>query len=147
MGRHAKATSDRYDLERVLAFIVGFKQKYDGVAPTIREIQTACEISSTSVTTWLLEKLEAAGKVKVLRELGARSIAVVGGEWSLPGQGKRERVKEGKGRPARMGKVVFDPCGDFGGKTFKLEEIRAMVKNGALETGTIYELDGKRFTV
>jgi len=56
-------------------------------------------------------------------------------------------VKEGKGRPARMGKVVFDPCGDFGGKTFKLEEIRAMVKNGALETGTIYELDGKRFTV
>ena len=146
MSRPAKLTSTRYDVEHVFAFIVGFKSQNDRVSPTIREIQTACGISSTSVTTWLLEKLEAAGKVKVLREMGARSIMVVGGHWDIAGKGK-VRVKEGKGRPPQYGRVVFDPSGDFSGKAFKLEELRAMVKNRSFEAGTVYELDGETHTV
>lgn len=147
MSRPAKATSDRYDLEQVFGFIVGFKQKYDGVSPTIREIQLGCGISSTSVTIWLLEKLEAAGRVKVMRELGSRSIMVVGGVWGIPGSCPMHPAKRKKGNPPRYGKVIFDPSGDFSGKKFKLEELRAMVKNGAFEAGTVYELDGVSLTV
>lgn len=46
----------------VLDFIAWFIQQ-DGYAPTVREVQLACEISSTSVVRHALDRLQADGLI------------------------------------------------------------------------------------
>lgn len=71
--------------ERVLAFIIRFKQSHDGNSPTVREIGEETGISSTSVVNYCLDKLEIAGLIQ--RDTGAsRSIQVAGGSWSYQPQ-------------------------------------------------------------
>jgi len=67
----------------VLEFIKTYKADHDGVAPTIREIQEGCDISSTSVTSYHLDKLEVAGRIR-RPFIASRSIEVVGGRWVGP---------------------------------------------------------------
>ena len=65
-------------------FIVEFKARNDGISPTQREIGKACDITSTSVVSFLLRKLEESGKIEFLAKDGeARAIKVVGGQWNF----------------------------------------------------------------
>lgn len=149
-GRPRLNGSVKYDVGELLAYIVGYKRGHDGLSPTIREMQAACGISSTSVTTWLLDKLEGQGKVRLLRGEGGvlRGVMVVGGRWDLPpgplpeGRGDRK----GRGRP-KLGVVVLDMDGDLTGKVFGATELRTMVKLGALREGSVYEIEGMRGVV
>jgi SOS-response transcriptional repressor LexA len=71
---------------RVLRYIILYKRRHDGVAPTVREIMDACGISSTSVVAYHLKRLEAAGKI-ICGDFGSsRAIEVVGGRWVPPGE-------------------------------------------------------------
>ena len=68
--------------EDVFAFILKYKAKHDGIAPSMREIREAVGISSFSHVKWLLDTLEEEGKIK--RGDGARCIEVAGAEWIAP---------------------------------------------------------------
>jgi SOS-response transcriptional repressor LexA len=52
-----------------------------GVPPTVREIQAACQLSSTSVVNYHLNKLIEAGRIVKLSE---RRWYVNGGVWKYP---------------------------------------------------------------
>lgn len=69
-----------YDLERVFYLICDHKSHHDGNAPTRRELVEAIPASSTSVVTYLLEKLEDQGRIK----LDDGDIEVVGAAWHPP---------------------------------------------------------------
>lgn len=68
--------------QAVYDYIVRYKRINDGVAPAIRDIQTACGISSTSVVAWHLDKLVAQRRIR--RGPGGRNLRVVGGAWIAP---------------------------------------------------------------
>jgi repressor LexA len=61
---------------RILAFIQDFIDSHD-YPPSIRDIQTECRISSTSVVDYNLKALERAGYIRRDREV-SRAIEVVG---------------------------------------------------------------------
>lgn len=65
--------------DRVLAYIVSYKQAHDGVAPTYDEIATACYIVK-SVVEYHINNLVRDGCIKVI---GPRGIMVVGGQWRM----------------------------------------------------------------
>lgn len=69
-------------------FILDFKESHDGLAPSTGEIMEATGISSTSMVSFYLQKLEAAGLIRLLRaESGLKSprgIVVNGGTWQPP---------------------------------------------------------------
>lgn len=68
------------ETEQVFKYLVSFKTEHDGVAPTLREIQDALDLSSISTVCYHLNKLEAAGRIR--REFAlTRHIRVVGGSW------------------------------------------------------------------
>lgn len=70
-----------HDPKKVLDCIIRYKEENDGVSPSIREISTYCDISSLSVTRYLLGKLEESGLIEM--EYGeSRSIRVIGGKWT-----------------------------------------------------------------
>lgn len=73
----------RETTEKVYRYIIDYKQAHDGLSPTVREIADACDISSTSVVNYNLDKLEAAGKIR--RAYGLSGIQVAGGRWLPPG--------------------------------------------------------------
>ena len=77
-GRHPMHSMDA----PVLNFIVNFKTENDGIAPTLREICDNLGISSTSVASSILKRLESQGKIILWDEV-SRGIKVVGGRWSL----------------------------------------------------------------
>ena len=69
--------------QRVLAFIVAFKQQHDGCSPTIREIQSATGHRTTSTVFYWLKRLEDDGYIRRPR-YDQRAIEVIGGEWKAP---------------------------------------------------------------
>lgn len=71
------------DNDYLYQYIVNYKRRFDGNSPTRREICEDCGISSTSVATYKLHQLEAAGLIK-LAAGRAGHISVVGGEWIPP---------------------------------------------------------------
>ncbi len=77
----------RYKLDDVLAYIVEYKEANDGLSPTSQEMMAALGISSASVVSSLLERLEKKGLVKMHR-VGkkSRGIKVVGGQWRWVGR-------------------------------------------------------------
>lgn len=70
--------------QRILGFIRAFIDEHD-YPPSIRQIQEACAISSTSVVDYNLRALEKSGHIRRDREV-SRAIEL------LHGQGKRSRV-------------------------------------------------------
>lgn len=62
--------------------IIEHKRAHDGNSPTLRDMQDACGISSTSVVAFYLRRLAAAGLIE-LQDGHTRSIRVVGGRWSF----------------------------------------------------------------
>lgn len=69
----------------VLKFIIEYKTKHDGVAPTHREIIEGTDITSLSIVSYALMRLEHLGKIRMIGDHGAtRSIAVVGATWTPP---------------------------------------------------------------
>ena len=68
-----KKRSEKQD--RILRFLRDYVQDHD-YPPTIRDIQTGCEISSTSVVDYNLKALEAQGLIRRDREI-SRGIVLV----------------------------------------------------------------------
>ena len=68
--------------QAIYSFVVAHKRRHDGNSPSFRQIRRACNISSTSMVSFYLQKLEEEGKICL--DKGARIISVVGGEWRLP---------------------------------------------------------------
>lgn len=79
-GRSVKHT--RHSEEQVYQFIVQFKMANDGLSPTLREIADGVGISSTSVVSYLLIRMERRGVITVW-DAASRGIMVVGGKWRL----------------------------------------------------------------
>lgn len=69
--------------EIIYRFIVEFKMKFDGNSPSIREIAEDCNISSTSMVAYYLEKLVESGLIEMSEGLERNKILVKGGEWRL----------------------------------------------------------------
>jgi len=67
-----------HDPETIYNFIVKFKKEHDGNSPTIREIGTACGVSSTSAVVYILKILARQERITLW---GTRGITVVGAEW------------------------------------------------------------------
>ncbi len=74
--------------QRVLAFIVAYKQQHDGCAPVVREIMRGMQFSTSSLVSFYLERLEAQGRIRRVPGAGDGSrpggIMVVGGQWLPP---------------------------------------------------------------
>lgn len=66
---------------RVYDMLVAYKRDNDGVSPTLRGIAAALGIGKTTVA-YQLNKLEYLGFIK--RDLGRRTINVIGGRWAPP---------------------------------------------------------------
>ena len=62
--------------DAIIGFIVSFKAKNAGHSPSLREIGRFAKIGSTSHVTFLLNRMERAGKIKRVRGM-ARSITVI----------------------------------------------------------------------
>ena len=61
--------------QRILQFLLEFYQE-NGIPPTVRDIQRACDISSTSVVDYNLDKLEQAGYINRRPDV-ARGIEIL----------------------------------------------------------------------
>lgn len=73
---------------RIFEFVCKYKRQYDGISPSYAEIIAACNLTSTSVVTWHIDKLVAAGLIKELvietptGKGKSRGLMVVSGVWS-----------------------------------------------------------------
>lgn len=74
-----------YDLPKVMNFLIEYKKEHDGNSPDLRTIMRECDISSLSVVKYMLEKLEAEGKIRLPRKYRSRGIEIVGGQWTFSG--------------------------------------------------------------
>jgi SOS-response transcriptional repressor LexA len=72
--------------EIVYKYIVAYKCHYDGNSPSIREIGVACEISSTSMVWYYLQKLVVEGLIEMSENTARPRILVKGGVWRLYGE-------------------------------------------------------------
>lgn len=79
---------------KVYNWIVNFKGQNDGNSPTVREIQHGCGISSTSVVSAILVRLEAEELIRMRGEGKWHRIEVVNGRWTVDGNSdhSKERV-------------------------------------------------------
>lgn len=68
----------------VLTAIIAYKIENNGNSPTIRIIMNETGISSTSVVSYYLNKLELLGKITRGISSYARDIAVIGAKWIPP---------------------------------------------------------------
>src|SRR5215216_3016938 len=68
----------------VYDYIVKYKQRHDGGAPTYLEISKACQIRSTSQVHPILSSLALFGMIKFDYHGRSRMITVPGGRWSPP---------------------------------------------------------------
>lgn len=69
----------KYSPELVLAYIMEFKRKNDGLSPTVRQIMRHIGATSTSVVSHILNWLEG----RSLIFMSPNGIIVRGGEWRL----------------------------------------------------------------
>jgi SOS-response transcriptional repressor LexA len=76
-----KSAAEREEI--VLDYIIYFKRENDGTSPTVREIQHALKISSTSLVNYYLRNLKLAGRIRFCGNGSARGIMVVGGCWQM----------------------------------------------------------------
>mgnify|MGYP003146078229 CR=1 FL=1 len=64
--------------DRVFEFLVSYIEKFQ-YPPTIRDIMVGLDLSSTSVASYHLTKLELQGRISITREI-ARGIRISGAE-------------------------------------------------------------------
>jgi predicted MarR family transcription regulator len=67
--------------EQVLDAIVAFKREHNGNSPSLRELIEATDLTSTSIVSYYLDKLEAAGKISRGEYSEFRNIEVANSEW------------------------------------------------------------------
>jgi len=79
--RLAKGRRARCD---IYAFVRGFKKLNNGKSPTLRRIMAACDISSTSVVWYQLQKLKQQGAIYITGKGFSRSIELPGELYVLP---------------------------------------------------------------
>lgn len=73
-----------YDRMAIYAWIVEYKRTNDGNSPSLDEIMDAFNVSSKSVASYLLKRLENAGLIRLpLGKKQSRSIVVEGGQWTM----------------------------------------------------------------
>ena len=77
---------------RIMAFIVSFKERHDGLSPSMREIMDGCGMFSTSHVDYYLQQLE---EMDLIKRSGRRGIQVIGGVWLKPEE--PEVILQGKG--------------------------------------------------
>lgn len=70
----------KHDRKKVLEYIITYKREHDGNSPTLREMMTACRVTSTSNMSYILADLQKSGQIIV--NPGSRGIEVIGGRWS-----------------------------------------------------------------
>ncbi len=73
---------------RVLEYIIRYKTANDGNSPTWRDIARAVGISSTSCVDYHIRRLECLGLI--IRPGSTRGISVVGGQWTMKGNGNEQ---------------------------------------------------------
>ena len=66
--------------KELLDYIIAYKTRHDGTSPTFREMRDALDVSTTSLVSYRLDRLEYLGYIK-RPAYNKRSIQVVGGEW------------------------------------------------------------------
>ena len=69
-------------LDKLHAFIIQYKIENDGISPSIREMGEYLEVKSTGLVFFYLRKLEAAGRIVVVKNQ-RRHISIPGGQWNL----------------------------------------------------------------
>jgi SOS-response transcriptional repressor LexA len=67
--------------QEILEFIIEYKKENDGLSPTMREIMTACDMSSTSLVSHHLDVLVEDGHLG--RTGHHRHLTVPGGRWII----------------------------------------------------------------
>ena len=67
----------------IYRYIVRFKAENDGLSPSVRDIQRATGIVSTSIVFHHINRLEAAGRITRHGSKGKWGIKVIGGEWRM----------------------------------------------------------------
>jgi SOS-response transcriptional repressor LexA len=67
--------------ESILRYVIDYKREHDGISPTIREIQEATGISSSSLVKFYLDGLQKRGAIQYIGDNLSRGIMVTGGEW------------------------------------------------------------------
>lgn len=69
--------------EIVYHYIISYKTKYDGNSPSIRQISRDCNISSTSMVAYYLNKLISKGMIEISDDTVSNKIMVKGGRWRM----------------------------------------------------------------
>jgi predicted ArsR family transcriptional regulator len=67
--------------EDVYKFLIDYKRRHDGAAPSMQEIADAL-ITHYSTVRYHMLVLEREGRIHIL---GRRAIEIAGGEWKSPG--------------------------------------------------------------
>lgn len=70
-------------MESVFDYIVQYKFRNDGVAPSFQEIMDACDVTSKSMIYYYLDKLEEDGRIVRPAKKSPRNIQIVGGCWQF----------------------------------------------------------------
>ena len=85
MTHDKRLTKGRKVRGDIYAFVRGFKKLNGGKSPSVREIMAACDISSTSVAWYQLQKLKEQGAVYITGKGYSRSRIELPGElYVLP---------------------------------------------------------------
>ena len=66
--------------EKIMGFVVEYKQRHNGNSPSYDQIGDVCGISSKSEVKRILESMESAGLLKLN---GRRGIEVPNSEWQM----------------------------------------------------------------
>jgi SOS-response transcriptional repressor LexA len=64
----------------VFDFIVSYKRKHDGVAPSLAEICDACGLKAKSHVSVILQQLHSCDLIRFKPGV-SRSVQVIGGRW------------------------------------------------------------------
>lgn len=67
--------------ELILKFIKAYKSQYDGCSPSYSQIREGCELASSSVVAYHMNKLAVLELIKLPE--GRNDIEVVGGQWTM----------------------------------------------------------------
>jgi repressor LexA len=104
---------------RILEFIQEFYSE-NGIPPTVRDIQQACDVSSTSVVDYNLKQLEEAGYLNRRKEM-ARGIELLGRDGEPLSSAPRVQIvgSIAAGQPL----PVFSTEGDVASEEFDTVEI------------------------
>lgn len=68
--------------ERVFNAICDYKRLNDGNSPSVRELQSFLDFSSTSVVQYYIVRLISSGRIRLHRG-STRGINVAGGQWTF----------------------------------------------------------------